>query len=267
MRMLALALICLGFTARLCPGAEPREFAAIPLRALFRLAHVDVETIEGVEAHSVTITVSSARPDVSPKDIQLSLETESTSRRLTVDPDGRVNVSFTRQLLVDDAKIVTNQPKGSIRISTSIGVKTAPIPLAGHLKNGRIPYTDLVEIASAAASTVEEKVRPVAKRVAAEHDASAFTMCGPSPAAIIIWTDDRADSAKAAIERCGKTTPLREVKAGHFYLQVHDQTSMKGAIIKLSTEHDWRCLLVSMEALGISTTTVEPTEGEEPSVE
>lgn len=267
MRMLAVVLACLGFVARPCPGAEPDEFVVIPLRALFWLAHTDVDTVEGVEAHSVTVTISSTRPDVSSKDIQLLLKTDSTSQKLPVDPDGRVDVPFTQQLLADDAKIVTNQPKGSIKISTSLGVKTASIPLAGHLKNGRISYTDLVEVASAAVRTVEEKVGPLAKLAAAESDASAFTMRGPSPAAIIVWTDDRAGSAHASIEQCGRTKPLRAVKPGWFYVQAHDQTSMKGASIKLSADHDWKCLLVGMEALGISATTAGPAENEEPTVE
>lgn len=267
MRMPAVVLFCLGLAALPCSGAEPDEFAVISLRSLFRLAHVNVATVEGVAAHSVTITISSTRPDVSSKDIQLSLETDSTSQRLPVDPDGRVDVPFTRQLLADDAKIVTNQPKGSIKINTSIVVKTAPIPLAGHLENGRISYTALVEIASATARRVEEKVGPPAKLAAAESDASAFTMRGPSPAAIIIWTTDRAHSAHASIEQCGKTKPLRAVKPGWFYVQTHDQTFMKGARIKLSEDHDWKCLLVGMESLGISTPTTGPAEREEPTVE
>ena len=213
--------------------------ARSPYRTLCRLANVEFDTIPGVESQAITLTARSTRPNVKPKDIRLSIETEEGSEQLAPNGNGIFEIPLDCELFDANAVIVSNQPKGSMFLRASFKVRPAPVLLSDHLAAHRLKYAELVDLAVAARNRVKAKADNLADKLRPEHPTwrDAF----PPVVAILVWADKSFETATVAMEYNGQVEPLHSEGPGRFVIEYNADWLSQDRSLIFSANHKWLC--------------------------
>ncbi|MGN6543968.1 MAG: hypothetical protein ACTHK7_02890 [Aureliella sp.] len=285
MMVCRLLLIAVSLWGQLALAEEPVEFATIPCREIIAVMDATSTDPGPSSAAVLSYSIRSDLPGVAPKDITLQLRAGTTTCDIVVDEHGRFTLTYDQELIDADAVLVSNQPKGSLRvsISTSFDLSAITLDMRNLLTDGRIAYVKLYDAA-------------LAKRVAAAEAASAgylkqlanvsgatsprnatvrpFTVDPGGSSShegkyLLLWPEGKGSGATARLEKnrssvfadlFSETYPegfsslsgqplLRRDKEGTYCLSCGEQLRARNPDVVLSTKHQWMCALVSLEEL------------------
>ncbi|HWD21418.1 MAG TPA: hypothetical protein VHB20_19280 [Verrucomicrobiae bacterium] len=109
------------------------ENARLPYAAIYHM-----ERIQGELAHTYTnlVVILRITPTVKTNSLQVYIDAKSGRIPVTVGPDGDFNVPLRDDLLADETWIVTNQPKGTMKLDW--GLALAVDRVASPTRYGRL---------------------------------------------------------------------------------------------------------------------------------
>lgn len=135
----SVAVQCSSSQLSTAPGEEEgRDVASIQYRQVYQLAYVPDNsdfTDQEVDYH-----IASSRADVSANRISLFIDGTTGRVPIGIDTYGVFTLPFSKEMLAENPKIVSNQPKGSLSLECVVSQKSIRLP-----ESRAIPYRKLVE--------------------------------------------------------------------------------------------------------------------------
>lgn len=218
-----------------------------------------------------TFIVSTSQPGVKPRDIRLTLKTPDETVPIPVAADGVVALPINQKLFDADAIVVSNVPKGTLRIRGLMLVQgEKPLselctPVSPHLADGVISYADLVQLArthrlEVLKALAEEKVgEPI-------DPASVVPERLNDTWVIVLWAREDADTADATlIEKgpqpqlgvlgrlrknlTGQKSQLQKVADGVFMITCSEAMADENPLVSLTMNESWSCAILTADQI------------------
>lgn len=231
------AVLTLGVTDML----KAADAATVPYRALFRMAELTPDRIDGSTNVPALFTVRSRIPAMRPQDIRLELEVrKGKAIALSVDSHGAFALPISRALYDENPDLVANQPKGTMMIERARPLAGADGEILGLGEDGRVRYADLF-----AAQRVRDRV--LSEMAAAEDDTPAAPptrvalLAGGAPAT--------RPSARMLLADATRDMPATPGHADRFELEADAALIKLNPWVQLSPQHRW-----SIQTLGTTET-------------
>jgi len=250
-----LAIVASGCVALLSGGiSRAEEYATLPYRDICRGMSVDFSGDAAALPRELVLTVRSSLPTVSPQDIRFTLQGANEAHEISVSSEGTFKVPVSAALFDADAQLVSNQPRGTLRSRGEplLTMQDIRVTLDPHLKDGRIDYRTLAELAIERRRQVTQELARQAhaeddspKVGDADHDWYLFLRAnqGVDPAKAVIVSDsppgDTGPIRSRARKLFGERSPLQEQSPGVFRIRYSDLLREQNPVISLSPDSSW----------------------------
>ena len=241
--------------------SQAADFAGGPYRDLCRGANVDFSADAALLPRELLLSVHSTLPGVKPDDIRFTIKAGDEHHELSVSGDGTLKLPVSKNLFDSNARLVSNQPKGTLKISGTfdVGVQAVAIPINEHLREGRIAYSDLVKVAIDARLAWIEKTKKAAGgpgRVGPEVGDPDFHW------AIVLQVTKETESAKAEIVKepptagvgpvrmglrklLGERSAVRKANPGKFLIPYSEELLKQDPMVSFSPNPTWEVAIVN----------------------
>lgn len=236
-------------------ASQAADFAGGPYRDLCRGANVDFSADAALLPREFVCSVQSTLPGVKPDDIRFTINAGDEHYDLPVSGDGTLKLPVSKNLFDSDARLVSNQPKGTLKISGTFDVRVQAIsvPINEHLRDGRIAYSELVKVAIDARRAWIEKTKKAA---------GGLEWAGPDVGdpslhwAIILQATEEIESAKVEIVKepptasvgplrkglrnlLGERSTVRKANPGKFLIPYSEELLKQNPMVSLSQNPTW----------------------------
>jgi len=137
----------------LAPALAGAENARLPYHALYRMQKVQAELSRAYTNLLVLLRMESVNPDVKYNNLDVYIDSNAGRIPIPIGAAGDFIVPMRESLLDEDPWIITNQPRGTMRLNWQVGLIVGHISTATH-------YSPLMR-AVRDCDTVQEKMRQV----------------------------------------------------------------------------------------------------------
>lgn len=103
--------------------------ARLPYRLLYNAQKTEQNLNQSYTNLVIMLTMQSTLPGVKPTDVDAYIDAKSGKIPIPIGSEGDFSVPLRDDLLAEDPWLITNQPKGTMKINSKIGV------ILGHLPN------------------------------------------------------------------------------------------------------------------------------------
>lgn len=246
-----------------CFAGDP---ATLRYRDVCRMLGVEFDGNKALLPKELKFTVTSKLPTVKPADIQLILKSGDEMHRIAVDEDGSCTLPVDDRWFRTDAVLIANQPKGSMELKIGFVVVFSPedigVGIAPHLKEGRIDYATLLQLArDARKAAITGAAR---QQLARNVDPQIKDVDGQS--VLVLWVTDAPDAATATIvddgdkpaprllgarlgKLLGKKTALQKMRSGLFVIPYSDALLKENPVLSLSGNPSWACCIAAADEI------------------
>ena len=266
---------CKGFSAMLAvvygmamaASARGEEAATVPYRQLCQGISLDFSTDPASLPHEMAFTIASSRPSVKLTEIRLTLTTAKESHEIPISNIGTFALPVSKRLFDADAKLVSNQPKGTL-LTTAVpflGMEDASAALGANVKDGKISYQEAVQLA------MDARQQLIQRETQKTH--ALFTGIGIEAKItgdevdvrdgkwfIVLRASENPDGAIAVIEdgpvtavagplrngvhrRLGEQKSVRKLGPGEYAIPYSEAFLKDNPIISLSPNASWSCAM------------------------
>ena len=265
-------LACLAAMLGTCPwplaAAEP---ATAPYRQLCEGLGITFAGDEADQPREIAFSTRSDLPDVKPGDIRLTLQAGDEAIAIPVEADGRFMLPLDRKWFELNAMLVSNQPRGTWRLTCDVRQKLAADEVefalvSPHAKNGRISYATLERLAYQSRGRMLE--RALEKKIGrdAARGMRATGMLAEDNAAagdpvILLFVAQDGEAATVAVaapanpfrkvadtwaSATGRRKPdvVRKVGPGMFLVHRAKDGKDTDPVLMLSDNPTWQCMLM-----------------------
>ena len=254
--------LALVYGVFIAASALGEEVATLPYRQLCHVMNLDFLGDPTSLPREMTFTIASKRPSVRLTDIRLTLTTAHESHDIPISDIGTFELPVRKRLFDADAKLVSNQPKGTL-LSNGVpffGIEDVSAALGANVKNGQISYQAVARLAMDARQQwiQREKQDSGAAFTGAEVDASDGKWF------IVLRAAENPDGAVAVIEdgsgkagvgplreglrnMHGEQTPVRKSGPGEYAIPYSEALLKEDPIISLSPNPSWSCAIGMVE--------------------
>lgn len=218
------------------------ELATIPYRDLCRLAGVRFDNAAHPNPREMSFRTRSVVPNVKSSDLRLTLRSGEESHSVALAADGAFVLPISQKWFENDAMVVSNQPKGSLRTQVVFADVESGVGVTAHLKHGRITFAALLELAAEDFSAAVAK--EAAKR-AGGHELKLDVAEPEGEIVLVVWVSNNDDAATATI--ADKTIDLpgkpavQKVGPGTFVIPLTEAIFTENPEIVLSENPSWKC--------------------------
>lgn len=208
--------------------------------------------------HELVFRVRSVFPTVKAEDIQLKLLDGNEAYTLSVSSDGAFAIPVSKALFDADAKIVSNQRKGTLEIHgfPLTDTENFRVPVAAYLDDNRIDYETLCKL------SIERRQRvlqELAERAKVENNSTKVgegdgqwyivlraSLNGGTAKAVIV---DKSEAAAELLRSQaggshGPNNPLQKVGELTYRIPYSEPLRELNPIISLSPDSSWSCHVV-----------------------
>lgn len=217
--LLALLTWGLALAPRLSPGAEPDAppaMAAIPYRAVADILEGFAKVKERDKLH-LAVRIVPAKGGTPPTPLQLELRGQQGPIPVKLAPSGElVDFPLTPALRAENPKLVSNQPKGSLKLEAALALR-----YSGKLIENPAWYLDALAQANAAIKSQAGLLSFVVPKL--DTVVFEFAPSAGAPAQVTLRTDTGEKSIAADAE-------------GRVRVKLGPETTRKGARLTLPTE-------------------------------
>ena len=236
------AVVCLSVVS--VANCFAGEVATVSYRDLCRLAGVRFDGTKIASPGEMSFKASSSAPNVKSSDLLLTLRSGDESHGVAVAADGSFVLPVNRKWFENDATVVTNQPKGSLRIQVDFKDVDSGVGVTAHLKHGRITFAALLELAAEGFTTAVAK--EAAKR--AGGDELKLDVAKPDgDLVLVVWVTDGDHAATATIANKSVDLPgkpaVQKLGPGIFQLPLTEALFKENPDLALSENPSWKCCL------------------------
>jgi hypothetical protein len=259
----SLMFVLLGTSIATCFAGDP---ATLRYRDLCRMVGVDFDGDKASLPRELKFTTTSTLPTVKPADIQLTLNSGGETCEIPVDENGSFTLPVDERWFRADAMLMTNQPKGSMRLrggaAVAASLKDVGVGIAPHLKEGRIDYATLLQLArDARKAAITGAAR---QQLARNVDPQIEDEDGQS--VLVLWVTDAPDAATASIvddgdkpaprllgarlgKLLGKKTALQKMRPGLFVIPYSDALLKENPVLSFSGNPSWACCIAAADQI------------------
>lgn len=243
-------------TAITLVGSSSRaaDVATAPYVDLCRGMNVDFSADPASLPRDLTFRVQSRLAEVKPEAIKFTLTGGAETHEIRVAPDGTFTLPVSKSLFEADAQLFSNQPKGTLTLAAKplVGFEDIRVPLAAHIREGRIDYMTLCQ---ACIERRQKVAQELTQRGNAVNNGPQVGE-GEGQWILVLRAGDNEASAKAVVVSDGKReeggplrsglqklfgpqSPLQKVEAGVFVILYSESLREQNPVISLSPDSSW----------------------------
>jgi len=213
-------------------AAEELQPATLPYRSLFEMTQMDFRDMMDLANPHVSFSVRSLNPEVKLSDIDLYIDSRSGRIPLQISPHGIMVLPVSAQLVQENPRVVSNQPKGSMSIKAILDLGRALPESKTRVDQGMIRYSGLFP------PTAPEN-HP------ATHDRNeSTTPSGPPsrrahPGVVHLHIEEPAEEAKVTVHARRGDIHLKPSRLGHFVMRYDPDLGDEDPWVRLSPPREW----------------------------
>jgi len=211
--------------------------------------------------HELVFRVRSVFPAVKAEDIQLKLLDGNEAYTLSVSSDGAFAIPVSKALFDADAKIVSNQRKGTLEIHgfPLTDTENFRVPVAAYLDDNRIDYETLCKLSIERRQRVLQELAERAKvqnnsTKVGEGEGQWFIVLraslneGSAKAVIVAKSEAAAELLRSQAGGWhGPNNPLQKVGELTYRIPYSDSLRELNPIIFLSPDSSWSCHVIVLQ--------------------
>ena len=261
--------LALVYGVFIAASALGEEVATLPYRQLCHVMNLDFLGDPTSLPREMTFTIASKRPSVKLSDIRLTLTTAHESHDIPISDIGTFELPVSKRLFDADAKLVSNQPKGTLLSNgvPFVGIEDVSVALGNNVKNGQISYQAVARLAMDARQQwiQREKQDSGAAFTGAEAEfTGAEVDASDGKWFIVLRAAENPDGAVAVIEdgsgkagvgplreglrnMHGEQTPVRKSGPGEYAIPYSEALLKEDPMISLSPNPSWSCAIGMVE--------------------
>ena len=225
-------LIILLAISGISTSTNAQDLATIPYRVLLEMADVDLKEVASVSGETMSLTTTSTNPQVPTSAIKIDLVAGKTRRPLTIADDGRFELPISQELVDSNAILITNQPKGSMRLK--LGVRLGDVELGAKVVGDSIEfkYDELF---------IAESIRQQKADKAQKHSLLPGTITMPLTTSFSFMYSGN-DANHKIVLRSSEGDKVQEKKAnGQYQIPLVPEKRGKNILVLLTPATGWDC--------------------------
>jgi hypothetical protein len=191
--------ICCALFASALVGSLSAENAKLPYAQLYQMQRVQAEMSGAYTNLVVVLCMESASTNVKPSELNVYIDAKSGKVPVKIGPDGDFTVPMRDDWLAENPWIITNQPRGTMKLDWFVGLVIRHLPTS-------IRYKPLMQVVRDC-SDVRERMRQVFPSVPKAVVAGLKLTYPPPERGSVVIHSERADK-KLDADAKGEVTIL-----------------------------------------------------------